>query len=75
MRARIVRRMAKPDKPSSKPPIIDVNDSDQVIRLALAAVFSCVWMARGQVVDDRIAPLMATYADQLMRECAAKRDL
>jgi hypothetical protein len=65
--------MAKPDKSTTKPPIIDVNDSDQVIRLVLCAVFTVTWIARGKTLDPDSVEAMADYADALMHAASKQR--
>jgi hypothetical protein len=67
----------KPGKPSAPgaTTLIDVNDSDQVIRLALGALFTAVAIARGarDPLTD-IAQSAVVCADALMDAAARARD-
>lgn len=69
--------MSKPGKPDAPKAaaLIDVNDSDQMIRLALGALFITTAIARGISADLlEIAPAMIRVADALMDAAARARD-
>lgn len=77
MRARIVRRMAKPDKPPSVAPLIDVNNPDQMIRLALAGVFTLAEIlraARPNMTMLQVADHALLAADRLIDAVSRARD-
>lgn len=64
--------MSKPGKPP-QPRLIDVDDTDQVIRLALGALFTTTAIARGFTGDLlQLAPAMVAVADALMHASRAR---